>query len=138
MICPFCNIDKERTIIIKEGKNAFVCLSNPRLVEGHLLVVPKRHLENISELNKEEREEMFGFVVDFQRKILENISEGCDVRWNYRPFKKQDDLKVDHFHIHLIPRSFKDELYTKSQIFEKEIFRKLTQEEIDKIVNLLK
>jgi len=137
MNCPFCNIDKEGTKIIKEGKYNYVCFSNPRLMDGHLLVIPKRHIERLSELSKDEKEELFDLVIEYQEKILENIAKGCDIRQNYRPFQKQDDLKLDHLHIHLHPREFKDELYQKSQIFEKDIFRKLTQEEINKISKLL-
>jgi len=138
MNCPFCNIDKEGTRIIKEGKYNYVYFSNPRLMDGHLLVIPKRHIERLSELSKDEKEELFDLVIEYQEKILENIAKGCDIRQNYRPFQKQDDLKLDHLHIHLQPREFKDELYQKSQIFEKDIFRKLTQEEINKISKLLK
>jgi len=138
MNCPFCNIDKEGTRIIKEGKYNYVYFSNPRLMDGHLLVIPKKHIERLSELSKDEKEELFDLVIEYQEKILENIAKGCDIRQNYRPFQKQDDLKLDHLHIHLQPREFKDELYQKSQIFEKDIFRKLTQEEINKISKLLK
>ena len=138
MNCPFCEINKEKTRIIKKGRYCYVCFSNPGLMEGHLLIIPKRHVERISELNKEEREELINFVVEYQEKILDNIAKGCDIRQNYRPFQVQNKLKLDHLHIHLLPREFEDELYLKSQIFEKSIFKELTQEEIDKIFVLLK
>jgi len=137
MDCPFCNINKEKTRIIKQGRYCYVCFSNPRLMEGHLLVISKRHVEKISELSKEEKEELFNLVIEYQEKILKNIAKGCDVRQNYRPFQIQDKLKLDHLHIHLQPRKFEDELYQKSQISEKDIFKSLTQEEINKITKLL-
>ena len=43
--------------------------SNPRLMEGHLLVIPKRHVEKLSELNEEERKELFDTVIEYQEKI---------------------------------------------------------------------
>lgn len=137
MNCPFCAIDKEKTRIIKQGKNVLVIFSNPRLMQGHLLVIPKRHVERVSELNQEERKELFDTMIEYQEKILKNISSGCDIKQNYRPFQKQNNLKLDHLHIHLLPRQFEDELYQKSQVFEKEIFKELNQEEIDRISNLL-
>jgi len=137
MDCPFCNINKEKTRIIKEGKNVFVVFSNPRLMKGHLLVIPKRHILKISELDKEEKEELLDTVIEFQEKILQKISSGCDVRQNYRPFQKQTGLKVDHLHIHLLPREFEDELYQKCQINEKRIFSNLEEEEIKRISTLL-
>ncbi|KPJ55118.1 hypothetical protein AMJ47_01170 [Parcubacteria bacterium DG_72] len=137
MECAFCEIDKEKTRIIKQAKHCYVCFSNPRLMPAHLLVISKRHVEKLSELNKEEREELINLVIEFQEKILNNIAKGCDIKQNYRSFQTQDGLKLDHLHIHLLPREFEDELYEKSQIFEKDIFKPLTQEEIDKITKLL-
>ncbi len=46
--------------------------------------------------------------------------------------------EIDHLHIHLQPREFEDDLYKKCQIFEKDIFRELTEQEIKKITELLK
>lgn len=138
MNCPFCDINKEKTRIIKERKKVFVILSNPRLMPGHFLVIPKRHVEKISELNEDERKELFNTVVEFQEKILSKFASGCDIRQNYRPFQKQNKLKVDHLHIHLQPREFKDELYERCQIFEKDLFKELSDEEKEKLFNLFK
>lgn len=136
MRCPFCDIDSERTRILKEGKFMRVIFSNPRLMPGHLLIVPKRHVHKISELNNEEREELFETTILFQEKILKKISSGCDIRQNCRPFQKRDRLKVDHLHIHLQPRELFDELYEKCQIFEKEVFKDLGKEELEKMIKL--
>jgi len=136
--CPFCNIDPKRSKTVKEGKSVIVILSNPRLVDGHLLVIPKRHVEKLSQLSKKERDELVDTVIEFQEKILSKFSSGCDVRQNCRPFLKESEVKVDHLHIHLLPREFEDELYKKCQVFEKEIFRMLTEEEKEKFVKLFK
>src|SRR3989344_7071444 len=136
MKCPFCNINKEKTVIINEGKNTRVILSNPKLMQGHLLVIPKRHVEKISQLEKNEREELFDKVIEFQEKILVKIAKGCDIRQNFRQLQKEDNLKVNHLHIHLQPREFEDKLYNKSQIFEKQIFSELTKQEKDKIIKI--
>ncbi|MBI2106939.1 HIT family protein [Candidatus Woesearchaeota archaeon] len=138
MDCPFCNINKEKTRIIKEKSKTFVILSNPRLMPGHLLIIPKRHVENLSELSTEERKELFDTLIEFQEKILKNIASGVDMRQNYRPFQKQDNLKVNHLHIHLQPRELFDELYEKCQIFEKNVFKELSKEEMEKFSKLLK
>lgn len=137
MDCPFCHIDKEKTKIIKEGEKVMVALSNPRLIEGHLLVIPKRHVEKISELNEEELKELFENIIEFQQKILSKISPGCDIRQNYQPFQKQNNLKINHSHFHLLPRKLEDEIYQKCQIFEKNLFKELTKKEAVKIVKLL-
>lgn len=138
MTCPFCNIDKEKTRIIKNGKYNFVIFSNPRLMPGHLLIVPKRHVKKLSELNKKELDELINLVIEFQEKILLKIAKGCDIRQNLRPFIKQNDLKIDHLHFHLQPREFKDKLYQKCEIFQTALFEKLTEQEIKELSKILK
>jgi diadenosine tetraphosphate (Ap4A) HIT family hydrolase len=130
--CPFCDIDKEKTKIICSKRLTMVVLSNPRMVPGHLLVIPKRHIEKLSELSEDEKNELFETIIEFQEKILSKVSVGCDVRQNYRPFLKQSTLKVDHVHIHLIPRKFDDKIYRNSQNCEKDLFKKLDEKEIKK------
>jgi len=132
--CPFCKQNK--TLLVKDGKFGYVQLSNPRLVDGHLLVIPKRHVERLAELTEEERKEIFDMAAEIQDKITGRFASGCDVRQNYRPFLPQGRLKADHLHIHLIPREFEDELYKKSMIFETDLFRDLTDEERVRFVKL--
>ena len=70
-VCPFCKIDLSKTKILKDGKNVRVILSNPRLMPGHILVIPKKHVEKISEFNDEEKKELFDTLIEFQGKILQ-------------------------------------------------------------------
>ena len=136
MDCPFCNINSERTRVLEDKKFIRVIFSNPRLMPGHLLIVPKRHVEKLSELNEEEQKELFETIIEFQEKILSKIASGCDIRINYRPFQKQDNLKVNHLHVHLCPRELFDELYEKCQVFEKDVFKDLTPEELNKMLKI--
>ena len=132
MDCPFCDIDETRTRIIADKKHVFVALSNPRLMDGHLLVIPRRHVQKLSELNEFEKKELLDTVIEYQEKIL-TFAGGCDIRQNYRPFQAQSNVKIHHLHMHLQPRELHDELYQKCQIFETGIFKELSQEEIEKI-----
>ncbi len=136
MNCPFCNI-KPGEKILKNGKNILVILSNPRLMPGHVLVIPKKHVLKPSEMDEETRKELLNTIIEYQEKITSQLSKGCDIRQNYRPFLKQDHIKVDHVHFHLLPREFEDELYQKTQISEREIFKGLNDEEKEKFSKLL-
>ncbi|MEA3453263.1 MAG: HIT family protein [Patescibacteria group bacterium] len=136
MNCPFCNIDKDKTKILADKKYTLVILSNPRLMEGHLLVIPKRHVEKLSELNEQEKKELFDTVIEYQEKTLSKLAKGCDIRQNYRPFQIEDGLKINHLHIHIQPRELEDELYQKCQIHEKNLFTKIKKEEIERIIKL--
>ena len=123
--CPFCSIDKERQRVLMECIYVYVMPSNPRLTLHHLLVIPKRHILYPSELRPEERQELFDTVIWFQARILTSLpGMGCDVRQNLRPFLPEDDVKVDHIHWHLLPRTREDEIYLKTQVHEKDLFEK--------------
>jgi ATP adenylyltransferase len=123
--CPFCSIDEQQTVIVENKESVYVALSNPRLVRGHLLVIPRRHVEKLIELSKEEQHTLWDTVVEYQERILSTLSTGCDVRQNYHPFQQQGRLKVDHLHIHLIPREYKDQIFHITQIYETQLFKDL-------------
>lgn len=107
-------------------------MSDPRLVPGHLLVIPKRHVEKFSELTIKEHKELFDEAIRLEEIILDKLASGCDLSQHYRPFIKQNHLKVNHFHIHLRPRRFKDNLYKKVQKHEADIFTNLGPSELNK------
>ena len=75
MDCPFCDIGSE-TRVLEEREYTRVIFSNPRLMPGHLLVIPKRHVERLEELNEEERKEIFDVAIEFEERILDNIASG--------------------------------------------------------------
>jgi len=132
--CPFCNSEDRRVL---ENKLAYAMLSNPRLVPGHFLVIPKRHIVKPWELTQQELLAVFELVFKLQKAISRNLANGADVRQHYRPFLKQSRIKVDHVHYHVLPREFKDKLYRKVQYREAEIFEDLTDEEAERIIKLI-
>lgn len=139
-ICPFCELNKEKTRVIEESRFSRVIFSNPRMMPGHLLTIPKQHVEKLSELTKVELDDLMVMTIKYQEKIVENLASGCDIRQNYRPFIKEGELKVSHLHFHIQPRwpDVKDELFMKCQIHEFDLFKPLLQEEMKKIIKLLK
>ena len=74
---------------------------------------------------------MLDTVLQYQDKILKCVSNGCDIRQHCRPFLPEGRTKVNHVHFHLIPRTFKDELYARSQVCEEGIFKQLPEAERD-------
>ena len=137
MDCPFCDLIQEKKRLVLETPNIIVILSDPYLVAGHLLVIPKRHIEKPWEMTAEERRELFDTVLLMQQRLVETFSTGCDIREHYRPFLPQSRYKVDHLHFHLHPREFNDPLYTESQIGENQLWKDLTEEEATRIKKAL-
>lgn len=137
--CPFCDesIGEPQTQIA-QSKLCVVRISKPWLMKGHLLVIPKRHVEYPGDLTSEELLDIFHQIENMRRKLLDSkLASGVDIRQNYRPFLDQDRLKVDHLHFHVMPRHNEDELYEKSMKFEKKIFRDVDPEEEKEVVRLI-
>jgi ATP adenylyltransferase len=133
MDCPFCNtLITDRNRVIKETAFSFVILSDPKLMEGHMLVIPKRHVSRPAELSKDELLDWFNETVLLQERVLEKISPGCDISQHFRPFIPDNGLKVSHLHFHVRPRFLDDELFTKVQIHENKVFTKPTKDELNK------
>ncbi len=133
--CPFCNLD-ERVLVENEHANLF--LSNPRKVEGHVLITPDRHVEEPWELTDEELIAVFGLIKVAQHKLIAEFGGGVDVKQNYRPFQKQGRVKVDHVHYHVYPRTDNDMLYREVEHRETPLFTALSEDERTRISQLFR
>ena len=131
MFCEIVKGNKPREIL-SESEKTITILSNPCKMRGHCLTIPKRHVEKLSELSKEEINELIEEIINVEEILLKKFP-GCDIKQNYRPFIPNSKFKVSHLHFHIQPREFEDELYNKSQVFEKDVFRELSEEELKQI-----
>ena len=118
-ICPFCTREIKRRAL-KEGKFAFVLLSTPRVAPGHLLIIPKRHVQRLSELNDREVKEIFKLLGKYQDKILDKLGNGTEIRQNYKPYLENSETHVNHLHFHLVPRKETDEIATRVDIYRQD------------------
>jgi histidine triad (HIT) family protein len=134
--CPFCNPEElKRTV--KENEHARILLSDPRKVPGHILVMPKRHVEKPWELGDDELLGVYELIRFAQQRVVGKLGDGVDVRQNYRPFMQQSKLKINHMHFHVIPRSNEDYIYSVSERFETDLFAELDDLEREEVTKLL-
>jgi diadenosine tetraphosphate (Ap4A) HIT family hydrolase len=132
--CPFCN---PLTRVVKANDTAQAFLSDPRKVPGHFIVTPKEHIEKPWDLKAKELNDIFELIFFIEKKIIGKLGDGVDIRQNYRPFVKQNALKIDHIHFHVIPRSYHDYLYQKVEKYETDLFAELDDLERDEVTKLL-
>ncbi len=87
-----------------------VCVLDVQPVNpGHLLVVPKRHVTSLTDLDAETGAHLFAVVLRVQRAIRESgvRCEGINVHVADGAVAGQE---VDHVHLHVIPRYEGDSL----------------------------
>lgn len=135
--CAFCETTgiAERLISTNDLASAF--LSSPRLMPGHTLVIPNRHVELPSELSPEETVAIFELIKLIHTKLLGSIALGVDIWQKSRPQVDQDGHKVDHVHFHILPSSPGEELYDEALNWRRSEFNSLAAEERDRILMLL-
>ena len=128
-ICPIClgnqGIESDDTLlkqadlvfsddVVMVWVNSFWVSGN----EGHVIIVPKEHFENIYELSSRVGHRIFEVSKLLSKAIKQ--SYGCDgitVRQNNEP---AGDQHAFHYHMHIFPRyegdSFNQELTKKSYL----------------------
>ena len=92
MNCIFCNIDKER--IILENEDAFAVYDGFPVSEGHMLIIPKKHIKNYFEANEQTKTQLWKLVDECKKMVCvystSNASGGsfktegvpCWIRWH--------------------------------------------------------
>lgn len=100
MSCIFCNIDKER--IIKENEAAFAIYDGFPVSKGHMLIIPKEHINNYFEADEQTKEQLWRLVDECKEMADKKYKpQGYNIGINCGQVAGQT---VMHLHIHLIPR----------------------------------
>ncbi len=102
--CVFCIDDNDdKHYIVYRSKSCFVILNLFPYNNGHIMVIPNRHLSELSQLSAEELHDLFE-TVQKSEKVLKEVyqCEGINVGIN---LGKAAGAGVDeHLHVHLVPR----------------------------------
>jgi len=118
MACPFCEIvagtSKQKQFTVVENRDALAVLDYMPLAEGHTLVIPKKHYESIMEMPEKELHALFTLAADVEKAVMRGTgSAGADLKQHYKPFLPESEIKVNHVHVHIIPRNPYDKLFEK-------------------------
>ena len=98
--CPFCDLPSDS--IVDESAHAVALLDRYPVAPGHTLVVPRRHVGSIFELEPEEWDDLWRLVRRVRSGLQElREAEGVNVGVNVGAAAGQT---VPHAHVHLIPR----------------------------------
>ncbi|MCO6040514.1 HIT family protein [Thermococcus alcaliphilus] len=100
MDCPFCKPPEE--VLLYENENIRILIDSFPANKGHLLIVPKRHIEDWRELKEEEKQAIMKGVELAIEKLSEALKpDGFNVGINLGEAAGQT---VAHIHVHVIPR----------------------------------
>lgn len=94
--------DSERLVVYK-GKHCFVMLNRYPYAAGHLMVIPYRHVMDITDLAEEERSD-FMELVNISCKVLRKVCRCDGINMGINLGKAAGAGIADHLHGHLVPR----------------------------------
>lgn len=99
--CPFCEIPKDR--IIYTSNLAYCIYDKYPVTEGHILIIPKRHLSDYFELRQAEHNAIQQLVQRCQDELAkkDRTIQGFNFGVNSGSSAGQT---IMHVHLHLIPR----------------------------------
>ncbi len=106
--CVFCKIvDKSipSKVLFENDKNLAFLDIFP-ISKGHTIVIPKNHYKNLEDISDNELSELFEIVKKVSILIRKKLQvDGYNILQNN--FRAAGQV-VNHFHVHIIPRSNED------------------------------
>ncbi len=103
--CIFCGIDEpgREELILFRGRLSFVVLNLYPYNNGHLMVVPYRHIASLAVTTEDERSEMMRLTRVAEMALTEGYApQGLNVGMNLG--RSAGAGVADHLHVHVVPR----------------------------------
>ncbi len=104
--CPFCRIptlDDAEGLIVARGEHAYVVMNLYPYNAGHVLVCTYRHVADLTELERNERNELLELTAHAM-KVIRHVSgaQGFNLGMNQGAISGAGI--ADHIHQHVVPR----------------------------------
>jgi histidine triad (HIT) family protein len=133
--CVFCKIINNEipSYKIYEDDLVLAFLDNHPVVKGHTLVIPKKHAQDIFEIEEKYLERIISVAKKISNKMKDNFNaDGVNF---YHASGAAAEQSVFHFHLHIIPRRNDDNIHFTSVVTNKEA---VSEEEFEEAVAKLK
>jgi ATP adenylyltransferase len=106
--CVFCLADENRSperlaLIVHEGRAAYVILNKCPYNNGHLMVVPYRHVPSIGDLPRDAWQEIADLVRLAEGVLIEAYAPG-GINVGINLGRPAGAGIHEHLHVHLVPR----------------------------------
>lgn len=108
--CIFCKIIKKElpAEVVYEDDHALAFLDISPISKGHTLVIPKKHFENVFDIDESSMESLYRAVRNVAPAVRSGVeAEGVNINNNNGEAAGQE---VFHYHVHIIPRHADDNL----------------------------
>lgn len=104
--CPFCRIgapDGDDELLIVRGQSVYAVLNRFPYNPGHLMVIPYRHIGDITEMTREETHEM-AEMTQKAVSVIRSVSAPAAFNIGLNLGSVAGGSLSDHIHQHVVPR----------------------------------
>ena len=113
MSCIFCTLDKSKreNTILEETTYFYVIPTVGSLVVGYVLILCKRHIYSMAELNNKEQKE-YEDLIEKYRNIFKSIYKKYPIVFEHGSPNIENKTKansIDHAHTHIVNYQYKNE-----------------------------
>ena len=130
----------EKDLVLARGTKAFVIMNKYPYANGHVMVVPNRHVGKIEDLTDEELLEMMQLVRMISSVLRQELSvDGLNIGINMG--KAAGAGLEEHMHVHIVPRWFGDTNFMpvigETKVISEHLhatYRKLRERVVEKIL----
>lgn len=109
--CVFCRILKQKTDaknhVVVRKETCYAVLNIYPYNNGHMLIVPNRHVDDLSKLKKNERDELLDLLEEI-KKLLDREMKPGGYNVGINLGRIAGAGFPGHLHIHLVPRWYGD------------------------------
>ncbi|GIH25965.1 HIT family protein [Acrocarpospora phusangensis] len=105
LFCAIANGDKPGHIVFRDEAVAAFLDTRP-VFKGHLLVVPRLHVETLTDLPTDQVGPFFLRV----QTLTAAVESGLAARGSFVAMNNRISQSVPHLHVHIVPRNPKDGL----------------------------
>jgi histidine triad (HIT) family protein len=106
--CPFCRIvaGEARASVVLADDVALAFLDHRPVFPGHLLLIPRSHVETLGDLDQALIEPLFSRA----RRLALAVEAALGAEGAFVALNNRVSQSVPHLHVHVIPRRRKDGL----------------------------
>src|SRR3954447_1850268 len=106
--CLFCSIVAGETPggIVLDTPDVVAFLDHRPLFPGHTLVVPRRHVDTLRDLDDATRDVLFAEV----QRVAAAVQDAMGAQGSFVAMNNVVSQSVPHLHVHAVPRNRKDGL----------------------------
>lgn len=117
MDCIFCKIIKGEipSYTLYEDEIVKVFLDVDPKANGHTLIIPKKHYQDINDIDKE----TYCHIFEVAKKIKKQLEDKLRIEGVTFVQNNGISQEVKHYHLHLIPNYTTNELISVEEVYKK-------------------